>query len=197
MTARVVSKKKKKRFWFLPSYPLYPTATAQAASSLFIAARLRTGPACLSQDPAVDPLTTASDWLTGRKRGIPESRGRERSCEEKLKKKQNKKKLCILSLNDSLNWEIVWREERKKKRKEQDRREQKEAVQTDTHTLCEGSISKDYPFNLWACHHHAHRKQTYRFVLHWGFIWSATFSLTCNNDRANPPHVLCSSYINQ
>ena len=142
MTARVVSKKfvkkkinkkkklKKKKVWFLPSYPLYPTATAQAASSLFIAARLRTGPACLSQDPAVNPLTTASDWLTESKRGIPESRGRERSCEEKLKKKN----LCILSLYDSLNWEIAWREERKKKRKEQKRREQKEARQT--HTPC-------------------------------------------------------------
>lgn len=37
-----------------PTLPLYPIAATQAveASSLFIATRLHTGPACLSQDPA-------------------------------------------------------------------------------------------------------------------------------------------------
>ncbi len=71
----------------MPFYPFYPTAATEAvaASSLFIAARLRAGCACMSQDPAVDPVTTASDGLTGSKRRTPESGGREKGCEEKKK----------------------------------------------------------------------------------------------------------------
>lgn len=98
----------------LPILSLYPTATTEAIaeSSLFIAAQLRTGPACLSQDPAVDPLTTASDWLTERKRRTTELRG-ERKRPWRFQKPMQSLTLWWPELGNT----VAWKQQRKRDNK--------------------------------------------------------------------------------
>lgn len=164
---------------------------AWAASSLFIAARFRTGPACLSQDPAVDPLTTASEWLTGSKRRTTRLRGRERGCEEKKRKK----------LYPLAQWQS---ELGNNKRKNRGRKKNERSIPNHSQSIL--------PFPSTTLHcawYHAHRKQKQRlefysdtgFFFHCGFccfISAAKCSLSAimMTEQIHPQRVLHFSSIN-